>query len=51
MEELFERISAQASELLKSDIIKEMLSSCKDQQEQMEKLAIVSVYALMKANK
>lgn len=51
MEEHFERISAQASELLKNDVVKQMLLSCKDQQEQMEKLAIASVYALMKANK
>lgn len=51
MEELLEKISEQASELLKSDIVKDMILSCKSQEEQMEKLVLASVYSLMKLNK
>lgn len=51
MKELLEKISEQASELLKSDIVNDMMLSCKSHEERMEKLAIASVYSLMKLNK
>lgn len=50
MEALVNIISNQAVELLKSDIIKDMLRDCKTDEERQMKLAIASVYALSKAN-
>lgn len=43
-------ITAQAGELLKSEEVKQMLSNCTSDDERLMKLAISSVYALVKAN-
>ena len=43
-------ITAQAGELLKSKEVKQMLSNCTSDDERLMKLAIASVYALVKAN-
>lgn len=44
-------ITAQAEELLKSDIVKKMLDNCTTEEEKLMKLAVASVYSLVKANK
>ena len=43
-------ITAQARELLKSEEVKQMLSNSTSDDERLMKLAIASVYALVKAN-
>lgn len=43
-------IARQAEELLKSKDVKQMLSECKTDDEKFMKLAIASVYSLVKAN-
>ena len=43
-------VTAQAGELLKSEEVKQMLSNCTSDDERLVKLAIASVYALLKAN-
>lgn len=43
-------MSAQAQELLKSDVVKSMLNECTSYEERCMKLAIASMMSLMKAN-
>mgnify|MGYP006362346097 CR=1 FL=1 len=50
MEKMFNTIAAQANELIKSEVVRDMLRNCKTEQERCEKLAIAAMYALCKAN-
>lgn len=50
MEKMINTIATQANELLKSDVIVNMLAECKTEEERCAKLAIASMYSLCKAN-
>ena len=50
METMINAIAAQAKELLNNEIVVEMLNSCTTEEEKQIKLAIASMWALVKAN-
>lgn len=50
MEKMINAIAAQANELMKSEVVKDMLRNCKTEQEKCEKLAMAAIYALCKVN-
>ena len=50
MENMVSAISVQANELLKSNIVKDMLNKCNTQEDKQQMLAIASIYALAKEN-
>ena len=50
MEKMINAIAAQANELMKSEVVKDMLRICKTEQEKCEKLAMAAIYALCKVN-
>ena len=47
---MIKAISAQANELLKSDVVINMLADCKTEEERCAKLAIAAMYSLYKVN-
>lgn len=47
---VFDTMFAQASELLKSEIIQGMIQDCQSQEERCMKLAIASMLAIAKSN-
>lgn len=50
METMVNMISAQAKELLKSNVVVDMLKNCKTDEDKQLMLAIASMYALAKEN-
>ena len=50
MDTMINALAAQAQELMKSEIVKDMLSGCNNDEERRMLLAIASMHALAKAN-
>ena len=50
MEKMNNTIAAQANELMKSEVVRDMLRNCENEQEKCEKLAMAAIYALCKVN-
>lgn len=49
-EQAFNLVVRQANELMKNEIVREMLSECQTEQEKKEKLLIATLYSIAKAN-
>lgn len=50
MNEMINLIGRQAQELMKDEIVLGMLAECTTEEEKLQKLAIASMWALVKAN-
>ena len=50
MNEIINMMSVQANELVKSNVVKSMLNECATDEERCMKLAIASMWSLVKAN-
>jgi hypothetical protein len=50
MNTMINALAAQAQELMKSEIVRDMLNGCATEEEKRMKLAIAAMYAMAKAN-
>jgi hypothetical protein len=50
MNTMINALAAQAQELMKNEIVRDMLNGCATEEEKRMKLAIAAMYAIAKAN-